>query len=119
MPGMTCQVNDVNDDNDDDDDDDDQNAWDDDEVTNTIWHPGTSGEGAHTTMHSKHKLIIHRIRVRQHRVSFCQGDFWCSDSENIQWESGYATKMVISINGNVNKLSPVNNDYNLVGIFIV
>ena len=24
--------------------------------------------------------------------------------------------MVISINGNVNKLSPVNNDYNLVGI---
>ena len=69
MPGMTCQVNDVNDDNDDD-DDDDQNAWDDDEVTNTIWHPGTSGEGAHTTMHSKHKLIIHRIRVRQHRVSF-------------------------------------------------
>ena len=91
-----------------------QNAWDYDSVTNTIWHPGNSGEGAHTTMYSQNDLIIHRIVVKQYKVL---------ESLNLQtflifvlqWESGYATRMLLIVNGQTEKLSPINNDHTITG----
>lgn len=73
-----------------------QNAWDSDAVTNTIWHPGHGGEGAHTTMYSHNQIIVHKIIVKQYK----------------EWASGYAKRMVLVMNGHTEKLSPVNNDYN-------
>ena len=46
-----------------------QSAWDTETVTRTVWHPGTSGEGASTTMYSQHRLVIHRVTVTQYQVS--------------------------------------------------
>ena len=46
----------------------DKNAWDSDAVTNTIWHPGHGGEGAHTTMYSHNQIIVHKIIVKQYKV---------------------------------------------------
>jgi len=79
MVGMTCQ-----------------SAWDTETVTRTVWHPGTSGEGASTTMYSQHRLVIHRVTVTQY-----------------QWESGYATKLLLNIGGDMKLMSAVNGDYNI------
>ena len=49
-----------------------QGAWDNDEVTNSIWHPGGSGAGASTAIYMGEELIIHRVTVRQFRVSRIQ-----------------------------------------------
>ena len=49
-----------------------QGAWDNDEVTNSIWHPGGSGAGASTAIYMGEELIIHRVTVRQFRVSRVQ-----------------------------------------------
>ena len=45
-----------------------QGAWDNDEVSSSIWHPGGSGAGASTTMYIREEVIIHRVRVTQYRV---------------------------------------------------
>eukprot|EP00092_Neocalanus_flemingeri_P003328 GFUD01003566.1.p1 GENE.GFUD01003566.1~~GFUD01003566.1.p1 ORF type:complete len:301 (+),score=86.52 GFUD01003566.1:40-942(+) len=63
MPSMACQ-----------------NAWDSD--SSTIWHPGTSGELAHTAIYMQDSLAIRRIRVEQY-----------------YWVSGYASKMELEVNG--------------------
>ena len=47
-----------------------QSAWDTETVTRTVWHPGTSGEGASTTMYSQHRLVIHRVTVTQYQVTW-------------------------------------------------
>ena len=46
-----------------------QGAWDNDEVSSSIWHPGGSGAGASTTIYTGEEVIIHRVTVRQFRVS--------------------------------------------------
>ena len=47
-----------------------QGAWDtEDGVTSSIWHPGGSGAGASTAMYTGERVIIHRVTVRQFRVS--------------------------------------------------
>jgi len=63
MPGMACQ-----------------NAWDSDR--GTIWHPGTSGEQAHTAIYMQNILVIRRIKVDQY-----------------SWVSGHASKMELEVNG--------------------
>ena len=46
-----------------------QGAWDNDKVSSSIWHPGGSGAGASTTIYIGEEVIIHRVTVRQFRVS--------------------------------------------------
>ena len=46
-----------------------QGAWDNDEVSSSIWHPGGSGAGASTAMYTGEEVIIHRVTVTQFRVS--------------------------------------------------
>ena len=45
-----------------------QNAWDDDIVTNTIWHPGSSGLDEYTTIYVNKKIIITKVTVQQYKV---------------------------------------------------
>jgi len=71
MPGMPCQ-----------------NAWDTD--SGTIWHPGTSGEQAYTSIYMQESLIIERIIVEQY-----------------SWISGYATKLQVEVDGVMHLLTPV------------
>ena len=52
VQGMTCQ-----------------GAWDNDQVSSSIWHPGGSGAGASTAIYTGEEIIIHRVTVRQFRVS--------------------------------------------------
>ena len=45
-----------------------QNAWDDDIVTNTIWHPGSSGLDEYTTIYVNKKIVITKVTVQQYKV---------------------------------------------------
>ena len=45
-----------------------QNAWDEDMVTDTIWHPGNSGKDAFTTIYLSKKIIITKMSVEQYKV---------------------------------------------------
>ena len=94
-----------------------QSAWDTETVTRTVWHPGTSGEGASTTMYSQHRLVIHRVTVTQYQVSWHNlAPSSTSISDNLpQWESGYATKLLLNIGGDMKQMSAVNGDYNIAG----
>ena len=38
-----------------------------------------------------------------------------SDNYPIQWESGYATKLLLNIGGDMKLMSAVNGDYNIAG----
>ena len=76
-----------------------QNAWDDDIVTDTIWHPGSSGLDEYTTIYVNRKVIITKVTVKQYK-----------------WETGYASKMSLNINGDIKKMRPVNkNDFEIMG----
>ena len=76
-----------------------QNAWDDDIVTNTIWHPGNSGLDEHTTIYINKKIIITKVTVQQYK-----------------WDTGYASKMSLNINGDIKDMRPVKkNDYEIMG----
>ena len=87
-------------------------------MTRTVWHPGTSGEGASTTMYSQHRLVIHRVTVTQYQVTWhnpAPSSAIISDNYHIQWESGYATKLLLNIGGDMKLMSAVNGDYNIAG----
>ena len=93
-----------------------QSAWDTETVTRTVWHPGTSGEGASTTMYSQHRLVIHRVTVTQYQVSRHNPPSCTIISDYLpQWESGYATKLLLNIGGDMKQMSAVNGDYNIAG----
>ena len=94
-----------------------QSAWDTETVTRTVWHPGTSGEGASTTMYSQHRLVIHRVTVTQYQVSWhnLAPSIPSSVTTILKWESGYATKLLLNIGGDMKQMSAVNGDYNIAG----
>jgi len=75
-----------------------QNAWDDDIVTNTIWHPGSSGLDEYTTIYVNKKIVITKVTVQQYK-----------------WSTGYASKMSLNINGDIKDMRPVRrNDFELM-----
>lgn len=74
-----------------------QNAWDDDIVTNTIWHPGSSGLDESTTIYVNKKIIITKVTVQQYK-----------------WDTGYASKMSLNINGDIRAMRPVKRDFEVM-----
>ena len=52
----------------------------------------------------------HRHAVPGHIISTI-----ISDNYPIQWESGYATKLLLNIGGDMKLMSAVNGDYNIAG----
>ena len=98
-----------------------QNAWDEDIVTDTIWHPGNSGKDAFTTIYLSKKIIITKMSVEQYKVRV--GD-WLTSNYNIiildQWDTGYASKMSVTINGDTVDMRPKwRNDFTVMGIIII
>ena len=99
-----------------------QNAWDEDIVTDTIWHPGTSGKDAFTTIYLSKRIIITKMSVKQYKVSLVLLRLVARLSYLIldQWDTGYATKMSVTINGDTVDMRPRRRkDFTIMGINII
>ena len=66
-----------------------QNAWDDDIVTDTIWHPGNTGKDAFTTIYLSKRIIITKVTVEQYKVRLVL----------LRLAPGYSTVMICCISG--------------------
>ena len=99
-----------------------QNAWDDDIVTDTIWHPGTSGKDAFTTIYLSKKIIISKMTVEQYKVRLVLLGLDTGYCYNLgpQWDTGYASKMSVTINGDTVEMRPQRrSDFSVMGIIII